>query len=165
MLRQSDETLDLQTKRRYHSRAEALIEGMRLPSPEEEQASPKDADEKYESVVRYLLANTRDSSKFALLLKENTAYGFRRNLYGLKSAGLALLVGCFCYLAYNSRDVLFSGKLPEPPAIYLLIAYLVSGAFWLALVTASSVRHAADGRVETGMRRTTACACSTGNCS
>ncbi len=144
MLRHSDETVDAHTKQRYHNRAEALIEGMNLPSPEEERASPKEADAKYESVVRYLLANTRDSSKFALLLKENTAYGFRRNLYGLKSAGLAMLVGCFCFVAYNSRDVLLTGELPEPPAIYLLIAYLVYGVLWLALVTASSVRDAAD---------------------
>lgn len=144
MLRHNDETVDAHTKQRYHNRAEALIEGMNLPSPEEERASPQEADAKYESVVRYLLANTRDSSRFALLLKENTAYGFWRNLYGLKSAALALLIGCFCFVTYNSRDVLLSWELPEPPAIYLLIAYLVSGVLWLALVTASSVRDAAD---------------------
>ena len=88
--------------------------------------------------------NTRDSSKFALLLKENTAYGFRRNLYGLKIAGLALLVGCFCLVAYDSRALLLSGELPGPPAISLLVAYLVSGLLWPSLVTASSVRDAAD---------------------
>lgn len=144
MLRHSDSTVDPHTKARYHRRAEALIEGISMPSPQEEDADVQEADCRYESVVRFLLANTRDTARFGLLLKENITYGFRRNLYGLKPAALTILFTCWAYIAYETRDRLIIGQLPDQPEMILLIVFTISIIMWFLLVTGKSVRDAAD---------------------
>lgn len=144
MLRHSDSTVDRHTKARYHRRAEALVEGLSMPTNAEEQADPAEADSRYESVVRYLLANTRDASKFNLLLRENITYGFRRNLYSLKPVALLLLFGCAFVPVYNAKDEALLGQLPQQSELILFAFLLVNFVMWVALVTRQSVREAAD---------------------
>lgn len=56
----------------------------------DEKANRSDAVAACESAVKWLLEATRDSNKFPLVLKENTDYGFRRNLFGTRSFGIAI---------------------------------------------------------------------------
>jgi len=74
---------------RRRQKLEALIQGP-LPNEEEERRDPLKADQHYESAVAYLIEATRDHQKFPLVLEENINYGFRRNLWGLKTYGLAI---------------------------------------------------------------------------
>jgi hypothetical protein len=58
--------------------------GIPAPTPDSEIADPAAADDIYKSWSDFLRSKTRDTSKFALLFKENISFGFRRNLLGLK---------------------------------------------------------------------------------
>jgi len=89
LLRHRDKHLDVNTKRRYHSRLSELVE-VTLPTEEQEAQDPGSADEAYDSCVRWLIAQTRNSKEFSVLLKENTNYGFRRNLWGMRPTGILL---------------------------------------------------------------------------
>lgn len=144
MLRHSDSTVDAHTKSRYHRKAEALADGLTMPTEAEENVNPAEADSRYESTVRFLLANTRDPSKFGLLLKENITYGFRRNLYALKPVALLLVGGCSALPLYFSWEEISGGSLPQQPDLYLLLFFLLVLCCWLVLVTRQSVREAAD---------------------
>lgn len=90
MLRHSDDRLDSPTKKRYRRFLDAAIPSLALPSTEEERNDPERADQEYESANSWLLEQTRDQDRFALLFKENINYGFRRNLAGLKPIGLSM---------------------------------------------------------------------------
>jgi hypothetical protein len=71
----------------------AVIEratGAKMPTAEEEAADPAAADAVYEVGVTVLRELTRNAEEFPLVLKENIAYGFRRNLWGRKPYGIAV---------------------------------------------------------------------------
>ena len=71
ILRHRDSMLDSTTKRRYHDFLSRNIKGWTSPSAEEEAQNPVEADERYESAVRWLLERTRDTKQYSLLFKEN----------------------------------------------------------------------------------------------
>jgi hypothetical protein len=96
LMRHSCNLLDKHTRARYHRQLEDLINHLDLPTAEEEAADLVAADELYESCTRYLLSKTRDTKKFNLLFKENISYGFRRNLWGMKTTGI--IIGTACLL-------------------------------------------------------------------
>lgn len=73
---------------RQHNKLNQLT-GQSLPSEQEELADTDLADQIYDTCVQVLLAKTRDHSKFPLIYEENCNYGFRRNLLGMKSLGIA----------------------------------------------------------------------------
>jgi hypothetical protein len=64
--------------------------GITLPTAEEEERDPPGADDRYEIAVADLRERMRDEKEFPLVLRENVAYGFRRNLWGRKPYGLAV---------------------------------------------------------------------------
>jgi hypothetical protein len=76
------------TLARYHAKLAKLIKGVTIPSQEAEQQAPDAADAVYDTCTKYLLEATRDQKKFSLLFDENCSYGFRRNLWGMKSYGI-----------------------------------------------------------------------------
>jgi len=90
LLRHREEFLDHFTKERYHKKLRDLI-GFDLPTQEEEKNNPETADEKYISGVKYLREATRNKN-FNVIHEENMDYGFRRNLWAMKSAGIATTV-------------------------------------------------------------------------
>lgn len=78
---------------------------MKLPSAEEEAANPRAADEAYAGAGRRLRELTRKSQP--LLLKENIAYGFHRNMVAMKPLGIfSSLVG-FTYGLLLSKSIAF----------------------------------------------------------
>ena len=95
MLRHSDDRLDRATKERYRRFLNAAVPSLALPSVEEEQNSPERADGEYESANAWLLEQTRDHDRFALLFRENMNYGFRRNLAGLRPLALVMAAVAF----------------------------------------------------------------------
>jgi len=82
---------------RRHNKLHDLT-GQSLPSESEELANPYLADQTYDTCVQFLLAKTRDQSKFSLLYEENCNYGFRRNLLGIKSLGIITSFLCLLLL-------------------------------------------------------------------
>ncbi len=85
MLRHRDTTLEATSRALYHTLFHSKLR-MALPTVAEEQADPAAADDKYKGAVRQLREATRGKS-YSLLLKENIAYGFHRNMRGVRSLG------------------------------------------------------------------------------
>lgn len=139
LLTHTDETFLPETKARYHAylRAHDRI----LSTPEEEAAAPELAFRRARSAVDWLLENTRDGGEAALLLDENVAYGFQRNLFGLKPFGIGL-----CVIALAAHVVLLALASPGGERFWFGVAgcaFLCALLFyWIFLVTQGTVAEA-----------------------
>jgi hypothetical protein len=89
MLRHSDTTFDAGAKARMHKFLSGMI-GSKAPSAVDEQKDPVGADNFYRRCGDWLREHTRDNKKFKILFDENIAYGFRRNLLGLRMPALVI---------------------------------------------------------------------------
>jgi hypothetical protein len=93
LLRHRTKAIDAITLNRYHTKLGNLV-GQKFPTKEQEGADKKTADMLYESGVKILLEKTRDKNKYGLIFRENINYGFRRNLWAMKPAGILI-----CFIA------------------------------------------------------------------
>jgi len=136
-LRLKDGRDDVQLKRR-RTQLESLT-GHVLPSTAMEAEDPSDAAQQYATIVRTAIARLgRDSVGAQRLQKENTSYGFRRNLRALRGLGIAFVVAGLCASiaqAVITQD-LSSGLLPG--AVQILI-----GLLWIGVVNDSWVEEQA----------------------
>ncbi len=79
------------TKRAYHAALQELAPDFRLPDASAEARDPDAADGIYRAVIRRLI-DLRRGPKYPLIHNDNIAYGFWRNLLGMKGAALVLAV-------------------------------------------------------------------------
>jgi hypothetical protein len=148
ILRHTNKTLDNVTKARYHKLLSQKIEDIQIPSYEEEISNPDNADQVYESCAKFLIARTRDTKKFNLLFKENVSYGFRRNLWGMKTWALVIILLCLLYHSYNATNhfatlnTFSDGDIP----VFLLLG--VAAFFWLIVVTKKWIKSTAFAYAE-----------------
>lgn len=84
-LRHRDNFLDSVSKARYHEAIRSKL-GIEMPTPTEEGANPAKADDMYLGATRRLRELTRGDKH--LLMKENIAYGFHRNMLAMKTIGI-----------------------------------------------------------------------------
>ncbi|MFN3806622.1 hypothetical protein [Asticcacaulis sp.] len=145
--RHRDMTLDRHTKHRCHS---VLSQGIKVayPTAADEASDPAAADEVYRSGVSWLIGQTRDTEKYALLFDANIAYGYKRNAFGLKWLGIGIAV-------LTSAAVLgFNGIRPDmsslsqmallAPSSYLSLSVSVAMVLiWLFYFTETTVKRAA----------------------
>jgi len=97
LLRHRDNTLNALTKARYHTKLQALLPDLAIPRTGQESADPDHADKVYDSCTNYLIERTRKGEENHLIRAENINYGYRRNLWAMKPAGLTLaVVGVLC---------------------------------------------------------------------
>lgn len=134
------------TLSRWHKKLIAVDAELSIPeSPAAEKADPKAAKAAYAAATDLLVAKTRDKTAFPLLFKENTNYGFRRNLWGMKAIG----IGCAILGAVTAGSkivVLALDELPlELTPFVVLGLCLVIVVLWVARVTPAWVRIPADG--------------------
>ncbi len=148
LLRHGDGALNPVTRSRYHRQLAALIPHLALPTADDERADPTAADQVYDSCVHFLRERTRDRARFALVFAENVSYGFRRNLWAMRAAGLTLAVLgtalCAMRVGLDWRGT--STVLPVPAGALLANAALL--ALWLLRITPAWVRIPADGYAE-----------------
>lgn len=90
MLRHRDKRIDSRTKERWRLLLSSAVPNLELPTVDDEAACPRRADEGYEGATTWLLAQTRDKTRFRLLAAEGVTYGFRRNLFGMKRYALCV---------------------------------------------------------------------------
>lgn len=100
LLRHRNKAVNSNLREKWHKRL-AELTGQALPSPGSEAKAPERADAAYEAVIFELREQQRSAEHGALFFKENVSYGFRRNLWGMKPAGiflsaLSLLVAVYC---------------------------------------------------------------------
>jgi hypothetical protein len=151
LLRHRDNTIEKVTKRRYHA---FLANKINEPFPDKEQEATNQsaADDLYQSAVRWLLNQTRDTQKFGLLFRENITYGFRRNALGVKPIGVLISIGSLIWV------ILSQGVLATSMPYYIdfnslkaltdmaVISLIISGAMllvWVLVFTRAFVRNTA----------------------
>jgi hypothetical protein len=137
MLRHRDPSFDPVTKARFHARLIELNAVPVMPTREEEERDPQAADIVYAAASQWLVTNTRNDTKtFSRVFEENIGYGFRRNLFGMKTWGLvAASVGIACAIVG-----LFFGRIA---GIEMLSSVLVA-AYLLSTITETSLRTQAE---------------------
>lgn len=148
ILRYSDDSIDKHTKIKYHQKLKELTNIGNEINEEFEKISPKEADEIYQSWSKYLISKTRDSKKYNLLFQENINYGFRRNLFGLKSTSISiiifLLIGSAIYsLIINGFKVILISDLIVSKIILMLILF-----FWIKVVKEKWIKTVAFSYAE-----------------
>ena len=143
ILRHSNSILDIRTKERYYRTLQEKIEGLNIPTLDEEKQDTTSTDEIYNSCATYLISKTRDTSKYNLLFSENINYGFRRNLWGMKTLGLFILLFCFFIHLTIATDFFSSISFLPNIDLYLYIAFAIDLCFWLFVVKPNWVKTVA----------------------
>jgi NADH:ubiquinone oxidoreductase subunit K len=139
-LRHNDSHLDEITKNRYHTFLSVHIRNWTAPSVDDEIQNPTIANARYDSAVKWLLEYTRDKKRFPLVFTELVAYGFRRNLYGMKTAGVTVTVTCLL------ADIGFVAFFPQKTTFFAVLSVcLLFLAAWLVVIRPKWVKDAADG--------------------
>ncbi len=92
MLLRATSPLDHLTLDRYRKVLEGKVPGLQFPDSTIEASDPTKVAAICESAVKWLREATRDTKKFALVFAENTNYGFRRNLLGVKPLAIVMCV-------------------------------------------------------------------------
>lgn len=138
--------LDSVSRRRYHDAIASKL-GITMPTAEEEAADPAKADDVYVGATKRLRELTRNNK--GLLLKENIAYGFHRNMLAMKPVGVA---ACILGLGYGlviakaiqlAPLALVLSNLADP-GLPAALTLMVSGALlaaWLLYFDADVVRR------------------------
>lgn len=149
-LRHRDQVFAPAETKSFHTKAASKIDGLTVPSADDEAANPAAADEAYAQMSRWILLNTRSAKDYPLILKHNIGYGFRRNLYGAKSViivlDLALILGASIWIAVEVG--LLARSINVSALDWRHVAVLVLPAFHMMIVifviTKAWVKQAAD---------------------
>lgn len=150
LLRHNDPTIDPYTKARYHRRLAALCEDLVMPSAAQESSDCDAADGIYRSATKRLI-ELRRGPELRMLHSENAAYGFRRNLLGLKPIGvtitiLMILVALlFCFGGFKGPltwVAFLQGAGSNWRCYVALTADMVYLGFWVFVVRPVFVRQA-----------------------
>ena len=144
--RHRDQTLDSISKRRYHEAITAKL-GVTMPTLDEETANPAKADDIYIGATKRLRELTRNDK--GLLLKENVAYGFHRNMLAMKPIGIATCLLGMLYglvladaLQLDPLDVkLINLTHPGLAAAMTLVISVALLMAWLFYFNADAVRR------------------------
>lgn len=144
LLQHKDSPLGSITVNRYHSKLTSLVDGIKLPTREEEEKNPDFANEVYESCTAYLRAQTRDREKFRMVFEENVNYGFRRNLWGMKPlAFLFIVISLLIVLTQVHPDWLDPKKV-KPVIFVVLMLDAALLLIWWQVITPDWIKTAAD---------------------
>lgn len=133
LLAYSNSTLPSQQKERCKQYI-STRSGISLPTELEEQSNPDGSHDDRLTAVSWLLEHTRPTAKETLLHEENIAYGFRRNLLGLKPIGITIAV---VLVAINPLLFLFGIASQDliGIAFALEIGLIVCCLLWIYVVT------------------------------
>lgn len=149
LLRHRSRRLSKETRERYRLKLESVNPALRLPSEIEEMADPDDADIRYDSVCLFLRDSTRNKATFPLVFAENVNYGFRRNLLGMKKAGIALsLAGTISALCATIVGMKIDGFNLQPVPVVAAVLNAVMLTWWLLRINSEWVRVAAFSYAE-----------------
>jgi len=147
IMRYKQTWLNPESLSRYHKKLSEILK-VAQPSKEQEDNDPNEADKKYGTFVDYLKEKTRDHTAFPLVIEENINYGFRRNLWGMKSVGiilslLAVIVPYFSF--FLSQFIKLSMTKFNFIASAISACFLV---FWVFRITPTWVKIAANAYAE-----------------
>lgn len=113
------------------------------PTREDEERDPDAALEVYSAYVEQLRNRTRDKERFGGVFRELVRYGFRRNLWAVKAAGVSLAVAAsviLCTALYGFMSVHQNVGLIVPIVAATNIAL---ACLWIFVITPRWVMRAA----------------------
>jgi hypothetical protein len=148
ILRHSNNHIDPITKERYHKLLSQKIADIQIPTAAQENNNINHSDQVYDSCAKFLISKTRDTNKFNLLFKENISYGFRRNLWGMKSWALILIVICFIFHFYFASNYFVDFNTFSKKDIGLFVFLLATTFFWFFRVTKEWIKLVAFAYAE-----------------
>ena len=128
------------SRARYH--AFLRKKGLHIPTREQEEVDPTSARDAYRSAVDWLVKYTRPDASKSGLLSENIAYGFRRNMLGIKKASITFLliaIGVNAYMIFHSLD-----QERKTAAEIVELASVTAFAVWLIVITPDFVEDASS---------------------
>src|SRR5579872_987230 len=112
----SQSSLDRTTVERYKNKLRNMLPDVLFPTAAQEENDPKSARDVYRSCTNFMREKTRDTDNYPLIFKENISYGFRRNLWGMKPAGvtiatIGLIICTFSLLIFprNEYEIIVAG--------------------------------------------------------
>lgn len=142
IIRLSNNLLDTHTKGRYRQKLQVLCPVPFVPDANTENDNSETADEVYRAWAKYLISKTRDVKTFGLLLKDNTSYGFRRNLWGLKRYAILLTLCLIAgnYIFWKLRSHLYNPLAYPENFIFSEAALFAVLIFWTVKVTSDWIR-------------------------
>ena len=127
-----------------HKRLRKLFPKIKIPTAAEEQRDPEGALEIYTACCDKLRGLLRaQKEKFADVHRENTHYGFRRNLWALKPAGIVVT---FVALASVGAEMFGSVSARQSISLVQPVVAAIDGLLlfsWMFLITESWVKRAA----------------------
>jgi len=126
---------------RWRARVAALAPGTPLLDDQQEVADPARADQVIDVCVARLRELTRDTSKFPLVFQENVSYGFRRNLWAMKPAAIAIAILAIA----STLAAVVSGRVFDLSIVAVSIVCSSSMlTWWILRIHARWVREAAE---------------------
>jgi len=140
--------IDEITKKKYHKK---LLELSPIDRTIDfENSTINSVSDVYASWTKFLISRTRDTKKYSLLFKENISYGFRRNLWGLKSLSLIVLtITIFANYLFHAANIGFNNILQYPIQFFisesLLLALLL---IWVFRINSNWIKIPAFGYAE-----------------
>jgi hypothetical protein len=152
LLRHSNGHFDAHTKERFHKILSKGL-GKKMPTVAGEANDSFAADELYRAATVWLIGKTRHAKKFPLVFKENIAFGFQRNMLGIRRFGIAICLSCLVYcIAYIEIQsgwgfVEVLKKTPTPIWVSLLYSILILLA-WLFCFSEPALRRTAFSYAE-----------------
>jgi hypothetical protein len=148
VFRHRDGRIDVITKARYHKQLAVLVKGTKAPSPQEETVDPVTADQVYRAWSSYLRVHTRDTKKYSLVFQENVSYGYRRNVWGLRSLGIVVSAFSLTADAIWIYHLHTSTAAITPEFAGAWVCILVILLLWIFRFTPDWVRIPADAYAE-----------------
>ncbi len=142
LFRWRDNKIDEFTKQKSHIKMENISPVGFAVDKNYEISYPDLADSVYQSWTKYIIGKTRDKIKYPLIFKENVAYGFRRNLWGLKlySIILIIILMIFVYLYFVFILQSWNAELLPENFIIAEVYLLIFLMFWLFRITKSWIQ-------------------------
>lgn len=148
LLRHRNASANPNLREKWHEQLAKMI-GKPLPNAASEAKAPEKADQAYEAAIFELRERGRAKELGSLTLKENISYGFRRNLWAMKPAGLAIsLLATFTAasaLWFKIQQEQVSDLGISPGALAANVVLLV---WWLLRIKTSWVRPIAFAYAE-----------------
>ena len=144
MLRHRDPAVDPSTKARYHAALRTLHPTVVIPTEDEENERPAEADDLYRSATLRLIEQRRGPA-YALLQGENASYGFRRNMLGMRSIGIvvgvATALGAALVWAESHPNLTLRMLMPTVFADWPLPALVAFDLIWIVFWFAQIKEH------------------------
>jgi len=137
-LRHRDTRLGTREKDQLHASIKRLNSNLHVPTREDEERDPVDADRCYERMTAHIRSRTWGPKDHPMLFDENVSYGFKRNLLSLKIPGVLCALGGIA----SGATALWFGRPGE-------ISLILSAVFLIMtlLVTRAGVRRQAENYV------------------